>query len=313
MPSISIVTPVYKAETCVKELYEKLVSELEKITPDFEIIMVEDCGKDASWTIIERLAMLDSRLKAIKLSRNFGQHYAISAGLDICNGDWVVVMDCDLQDRPEEIQCLFAKAQEGFDIVCARRGRRKDSFWKKICSLAFVWVFNSLSDLNHDPQVANFRIISRKVVEANKQLREVTRNFSAQLHWLGFTVGYIDVQHGERHSGKSSYSLPKLILLAVNSIVAYSNKPLRFSIAIGSILALMAFLAAAYFLFQKLFFDIAIDGWTSLIVSIWFLGGAIIANLGVIGIYLGRTYDEVKGRPHYIIDKSLNLYIKRVQ
>lgn len=310
MPNISIVTPVYKAETCIEELYEQLVFELEKITTDFEIIMVEDCGGDASWAIIERLAKSDNRLKGIKLSRNFGQHYAISAGLDVCDGDWVVVMDCDLQDRPKEIPRLYAKTQEGFDIVCARRGRRKDSFGKKISSIAFVRVFNSLADLDHDPQVANFRIISRKVVVANKQMREVTRNFPAQLHWLGFKVGYLDVQHGKRHSGKSSYSLAKLLLLAVNSITAYSNKPLRFSMAIGSILALLAFLSASYFLFHKLFFGVAIDGWTSLMVSIWFLGGAIIANLGVIGIYLGRTYDEAKGRPHYIIDKSVNLTIK---
>lgn len=312
MPILSVVTPVYKAETCIEMLYEKLVFELEKITTEFEIVMVEDCGGDASWTIIERLAKMDSRLKAIRLSRNFGQHYAISAGLDACDGDWVVVMDCDLQDRPEEISRLYAKAQEGFDIVCARRCKRKDSFWKKISSITFVRVFNALSDLNHDPRVANFRIISRKVVEANKQLKEVTRNFPAQLHWLGFKVGYIDVQHGERYDGKSSYSLPKLILLAVNSIAAYSNRPLYFSIIIGTFIALMAFLAASYFLFHKLFFGVPIDGWTSLIVSIWFLGGATIANLGVLGIYLGRTYDEAKGRPHYVVDKSLNLSSKRV-
>ena len=144
MPHISVVTPVYKAEGYLEELYERLKSSLEKITGDFEIIMVEDCGPDRSWEIIEGLCKKDGRVKGLALSRNFGQHYAITAGLDHAGGDWVVVMDCDLQDRPEEIPRLYEKAQEGFDIVHARRIRRKDSFFNRLSSSIFYKVFNYL-------------------------------------------------------------------------------------------------------------------------------------------------------------------------
>jgi dolichol-phosphate mannosyltransferase len=305
---ISIISPVYKAADCIEELYRRITDAVKQIeTVDYEIILVEDCGEDGSWEKICELASQDKRLKAIHLSRNFGQHHAISAGLDASSGDWVIVMDCDLQDPPEEIPRLFEKALEGHDIVCARRVKRRDPTWKRCASRFFVAIFNWLSGMSYDPQVANFRIVSRLVVDAYSRMEERTPFFGGHLEWLGFSVGYIDIQHGWRHSGKSSYSLRKLLRLAADVIVAYSNKPLKISIAVGCLLTLFSFGYAVYIICKQLFWGVPVDGWTSLMVSMGFLGGMVIGNLGIIGLYLGKVYDETKRRPHYVVSKKVNL------
>ncbi len=305
---ISFVVPFYKSKATVRLLYEKLCALTTSMNgEEFEFVFIEDCGNDGSWEIIEELALHDSRVKAVQFSRNFGQHYGITAGLEFSSGDWVVVMDCDLQDRPEEIPRLYAKALEGYEVVCARRGRRKDPFWKRCASSLFGRVFSWLSGMQYDQEVAAFRILSRKVVDAYCSMGERLRFFSGQLEWLGFKTGHIDVEHGARHDGKSSYSLRKLINLAVDTIIAYSDKPLRISIKMGFLIAFVSFLNAVYLVFRKLALDIPVEGWTSLMVSLWFLGGIIITNLGIIGIYLGKTFDETKKRPLYIISKMLNI------
>lgn len=307
MAHLSVVIPVYKAESCIDALHESLSAALSSISSDYEIVLVEDRGGDGSWARIMDIARRDPRVKAARLSRNFGQHHAITAGVDLCDGDWVVVMDCDLQDRPEEIPRLYAKALEGYEIVCARRGTRRDSWWKCFTSRLYVSLFNSLSGFQHDPEVTNFRIVSRKVIDVFRGLRESSRNFSAQLHWIGFNVAYVDVSHGERHSGKSSYTFAKLLNLAINSIVSYSNKPLLLFIKLGFSLSLLSFLIAGYYILCKLFFNTPISGWTSLMVSLWFIGGLIIGSLGVLGLYIGKIYEECKARPLYVIDQKINL------
>jgi glycosyltransferase involved in cell wall biosynthesis len=172
MPHISVVIPVYKAEGCLEELYRRLKASLETLTADFEIILVEDCGGDRSWPMILDLARRDARVKGIQFSRNFGQHYGITAGLDHCDGDWVVVMDCDLQDRPEEIPRLYAAALEGYDVVLARRGRRNDPLLKRFTSWLFYKIFSYLADMDYDGETGNFRIVSRKVVQSFRTMRE---------------------------------------------------------------------------------------------------------------------------------------------
>lgn len=305
---ISIVVPFYKSEKTVEKLFEALCALEESIPGELlEFLFIEDCGDDSSWEIIQELAMRDSRLKAIQFSRNFGQHYAITAGLELCSGDWAVVMDCDLQDRPEEIPRLYAKAMEGYDIVCARRGKRKDPLWKRLASRIFVAFFRWLSGMNYDPEVANFRIVSRKVIDAYCSMQEKLRFFGGHLEWLGFPAAFIDVEHGARHEGKSSYSLRKLINLALDTIIAYSDKPLRISVKLGFLIALGSFFYAMYLTFRKFALDIPVAGWTSMMVSLWFLGGIIIANLGIIGIYLGKVFDETKKRPLYVISKRINI------
>ena len=304
MAHISVVIPVYRAEGCLHELYRRLTASLEPITDDFEIMMVEDCGGDRSWDIILELAGRDKRARGIQFSRNFGQHYGITAGLDHCTGDWVVVMDCDLQDRPEEIPRLYAKAQEGYDVVLARRGKRRDQTLKRLASWMFYRTFSYLSGINYDGQVGNFRIISRQVVVNLRLMREKLRFFGGLIDWMGFPTTSIDVQHDMRFEGKSAYTIGKLIKLAGETIIAYSDKLLRMSIKFGFTMLFFAFIFGCYISLRALIYGTAILGWSSLFVSLYFLGGIIIAILGVIGIYLGKTFDEVKKRPLYIIKES---------
>ncbi|MBI2225859.1 MAG: glycosyltransferase family 2 protein, partial [Betaproteobacteria bacterium] len=258
MAHISVVIPVYRAEACLEELYRRLRTVLEPISPDFEIVLVEDCGGDRSWQLIRELARRDSRIKGIQFSRNFGQHYGITAGLDHCDGDWVVVMDCDLQDRPEEIPRLYAKAQEGFDVVFARRGKRSDPPLKRVASWLFYRLFSWLADIDYDGRSGNFCVISRKVVANFRGMREQLRFFGALTNWMGFPTAYVDVQHAERYAGDSTYTFGKLWKLAAGAVVAYSDKPLRLSIRIGFILAACAVLYGIYILARALLYGSAV-------------------------------------------------------
>jgi glycosyltransferase involved in cell wall biosynthesis len=304
MAHISVVTPVYRAEGCLGELYTRLVAALESVTRDFEIVMVEDCGGDRSWEIIGELAAADPRVKGLQFSRNFGQHYGITAGLDHCDGDWVVVMDCDLQDRPEEIPRLYAKAQEGYDVVLALRGKRNHPLHKRLMSRAFYRLLSWLADTEYDSEAGNFRIVSRKVVENFCRMREQLRFFGGLMNWMGFPATAIDVQHDQRREGRSTYTFAKLWRLATETIIAYSDKPLRLSIRFGFLMSLLAFAGAIYILIEALVYGSPVVGWPSLFVSLYFLGGIIISILGIIGIYLGKTYDEAKRRPLYIVTRT---------
>lgn len=299
---ISVVIPVYKAEACLLELYRRLRASLETITTDFEIILVEDCGGDRSWAIIQELAQADPRVKGIQFSRNFGQHYGITAGLDHCSGDWVVVMDCDLQDQPEEIPKLYAKAQEGFEVVLARRGRRQDALLKRLSSRLFYATLNYLADMRYDAEVGNFRIVSCKVAEAYRQMRENLRFFGGMVDWMGFPTASINVDHAERFAGETSYSFAKLWKLGIETIIAYSDKPLRLAIRFGFLLSLGALLYSTRIIYEALQGSYTVLGWSSLMASLYFLGGIIISLLGIIGLYLGKTFDETKRRPLYIVN-----------
>jgi polyisoprenyl-phosphate glycosyltransferase len=301
MAHISVVTPVYQAEGCLEELYRRLVAALSAVTEDFEIVMVEDCGGDRSWEIIQGLARRDPRVKGIQFSRNFGQHYGITAGLDYCDADWIVVMDCDLQDRPEEIPRLYAKAQEGYEVVIASRSESSEIWTKRFSSWLFYKLFSYLADMDYDGRAGNFRMLSRKVVASLRQMREQLRFFGALLTWAGYPTATIYVPHDERHQGRSTYTPGKLWRLASQTIVAYSDKPLRLAIRFGFLISLLAFGYGIYIFLRAWLYGSAITGWASLIVSIYFMGGIVIALLGMLGIYLGKTYDETKKRPLYIV------------
>lgn len=308
MAHLSVIIPVYKAENCLNELYNRLTTSLESITKDYEIILVEDCGGDRSWEIINNLAQKDSRVKGIKFSRNFGQHYGITAGLHHCTGDYAIIMDCDLQDQPEEIPNLYYKIQEGYDVVLAKRHKRKDSVIKRLFSRIFYRIFNYFLDLEYNGQVGNFRIISKKVIDNYKLFEEKLRFFGGMITWMGFNTAVIEVEHAERFAGKSSYNFRKLWNLAIDTIIAFSDKPLRLVISFGFIISAISFFYGAYIIAMALFDHTSVEGWSSLIVSIYFIGGIIIAILGIIGIYLGKTFDETKKRPLYIIDTYTDGY-----
>ena len=305
-PSISVVTPVYLAEACLEELCRRLVAALSALAPDFEIILVEDASPDRSWEVVERIAATDPRCKGIRLSRNFGQHYAITAGLEQASGEWVVVMDCDLQDQPEEIAKLLHAARTGaHDVVFGRRLRRRDSVCKRLSSKAFYAVYNFFTESRFDNTVANFSISRRPVIREFLRLREHNRSFPLFIRWLGFSVGYVEVAHAARFAGETSYTLRKLLQLSAESILSQSNKPLHLSIALGLVLALGAFLVALYFVAKYFVRGIPVTGWTSMMVSLWFLGGVLLANLGILGLYLGRVFNEVKNRPLYVVRQKI--------
>ncbi|MES3032363.1 MAG: glycosyltransferase family 2 protein [Gemmatimonadota bacterium] len=301
-PVISVVIPVYRGAACLHELYRRLVSAIESSVADFEIVLVEDCGPDDSWAGIRQLAASDPRVRGLQFSRNFGQHRAITAGIDAARGDWIVVMDCDLQDRPEEIPRLYeAAVTRGSDIVLARRQRRRDGLVKRATSAAFYSVFRYLTELEYDGSVGNFRIISRQVADSFRGMTEQMRFFGGIVTWLGYRVSSIDVPHDERFAGETSYTWRKLIELAVQTIVAHSDKPLRLAIRFGFLLAFGAMVGGAWVIITALRGGVQVSGWASLMVSVYFLSGVILAFMGILGLYLGRVFDEVKGRPLYVV------------
>jgi glycosyltransferase involved in cell wall biosynthesis len=303
MPLISVVIPVYKAEECMRELYSRLVANLTAISKDYEIVLVEDCGKDRSWELIDEICRNDPKVVGIKLSRNFGQHYALTAGLDLCNAEWTVVMDCDLQDRPEEIVTLYRKALEGFDIVVGRRMLRQDPLFKRATSGLFYLVFSYLSGMAYDGSVGNFRIMSRKVVLSYRQFHERLRFFGALVQWMGFSTASVDISHGERFAGQTSYTYKKLFSLAVDTVIAYSDKPLRIVVGVGFCMSSLSVLGGVFFLIQAIRGTTTVLGWASIVVSLYFIGGIIIGILGILGIYLGKT----KKRPLYLISEARNV------
>jgi len=307
---ISVVVPAYKCEKCVEELYSRLIAVLEKITGSFEIIFVNDASPENDWEIISAICKKDERVRGINFSKNFGQHRAITAGIDFANGDWVVVMDCDLQDEPEEIEKLFSKAIEGYDIVLARRSSRKDNIIRKKFSRMFAKVFMYFTETNVDDTVANFGIYSKKVIESYRELNEQNRNFTLLIQWLGFSPVYVNVEHSKRLKGKSSYTYKKLFNLALDSIISQSNKPLRISIKFGFVMSLISLIYGLFLVIRHYAINIYVQGWTSLMVSLFFLSGLLLANMGLLGLYIGKIFDEAKNRPIYIISELINVHNK---
>ena len=306
-PHISIVSPVYRGEKMVAELVRRNVESVSTITDDYEIILVNDASPDNSWDEIVKQCALNPKVKGINLSRNFGQHYAITAGLSYAKGDWVVVMDCDLQDRPEEIPNLYSKAMEGYDIVYARRAARKDKFFKRLSSSVFHWTFNRLSGMDTDKTIANFGIYKHCVIEEYNKMPERARSFPSLVKYLGFKDTAIDVEHAERAEGKSSYNMYKLFKLSFDVIVSNSNKPLRMAVGLGFGMAAVSFLLALYNLIAKWVGIIQVPGYTTTVFSIWFVGGLLLFVMGILGLYIGKIFDQVKGRQLFIVRDKVNL------
>jgi len=301
---ISVVTPVYGCCQSLEKLYEQLEKVLSIITDKFEIIMVNDASPDNAWEVIKELSLKDSRVMGINLSRNFGQHRAITAGLDYASGDWVMVMDCDLQDKPEEIIKLYRKAQEGYDVVFGRRTMRQDKFLKKLGSKVFHKVYDYFTEAKMDSSTANFSIISQKVVKELRKFREQNRSYPLFVNLVGFKRINIDIEHSKREIGESTYSFKKLMNLAIDSIVSQSNKPLRLSIKFGFILSFFSIFYGVWLILRYFIQEIPVAGWTSVMVSIFFIGGLLFANLGFLGLYIGKVFNETKGRPLYTIQNT---------
>jgi len=304
--SISVVIPVYRAERILPVLCQRLTTSLASLHRPYEVVLVDDRSPDASWEVMRQMVQKYPGIVAVRLSRNFGQHYAITAGLDMVQGEWTVIMDCDLQDQPEEIPHLLEAAERGYDIVLARRRQRSDNQGKRLSSRIFYATFNFLSGYRLDPSVGSFRIMKRNVVEAYRSMRETSRLFGGMIEWLGFNTTYLDVEHAPRYEGKSSYDLRRMMRLALDGMISFSNRPLYLSIGAGLI---MSTLSAGFGLFVVLRYllhpRIGVPGWLSIVTLTTFIGGLILLNLGILGIYVGRIYNQTKGRLLYVVDHVL--------
>lgn len=307
-PYISIISPIYRAEQIATKLVKAIENVVVELTNDYEIILVEDGSPDNSWAVIESIAQNNSKVKVIKLSRNFGQHYAITAGLDYARGEWIVVMDCDLQDRPEEIPKMLAIAQrEGAKVVLGQRLERNDNFLKVWLSRLFYFCLSYLSGTKWDPTVANFGLYHHSVIRSISQLREPIRFFPSMVKWVGFKSINMPVAHAARDEGVSNYNMKKRLKLALDIILANSDKPLRIIVKFGLMTSFLSALVGVFYIVKYLNGSTVVLGFTSLMISIWFVGGMIFMLLGIIGLYIGKIFETAKNRPIYIVEEKINI------
>lgn len=314
--TISVVSPIYKGEKMLDSLVGRNTAVLQQmiadgLISDYEIILVNDASPDNSWEKMKEICAKDTHVKGINLSRNFGQPYAVTAGCSYAIGDWVVIMDCDLQDRPEEIPPLFAKAMEGWDVVLARRVNKQVGFLKKLSSVVFHTAYDWLAGTKSDPSIGNFGIYCKKIIREYVQIPEYVRTFSVLISTLGFKTTTLDVTHAEREEGRSSYSFSKLLRLTYNVMISNSNKPLRLAVSFGFLMSAVAFILAIYNVIAKMFGLIDVPGYTFTIFSIWFVCGIQLIVMGMLGLYIGKIFDQVKGRPSYIIRDTINLHTNK--
>ncbi len=302
-PTISVVIPVYGSPDSLKELSSRLRNSLDSLVESFEVILVNDGSPDNSWDIIKEIAAEDTRFIGLNLSRNFGQHPAITAGLTVARGEWTVVMDCDLQDQPEEIINLYKKALEGFEQVVAVRRNRQDVLLKRMFSKLFMKLLSNLSGQEMNHQVGNFGIYHRKVVNAINAMPEQARTFTLLSKWVGFKRTELEVEHMPRKFGRTSYSFRQLMSLGLTSVISYSDKPLRMTVSIGFGISGLSLLSAFYLVIRHFFWDISVIGWTSLIVAISFMTGVLMATIGIVALYIGRIFEETKHRPLFVISE----------
>jgi dolichol-phosphate mannosyltransferase len=300
---LSVVVPVYLCRECLGTLHGRLTTTLRGLAVPYEIVFVDDASPDDAWPALAELAARDPAVRAYRFSRNFGQHAAITAGLEQCNGAWAVVMDCDLQDPPEEIPRLYRMAQSGFDVVFARRKQKKHSFFRRLAARAFFQAINFFNKTHLDGEYGSFSIISRKVIDAFGRIRDRDRHYLFVLHWLGFRSTHIDYEHAERFAGESSYTLRSLLKHALDGIFFQTTSLLRWIVYLGFWISVAGVLLAAYFVYLYFAYSVY-PGWTSLIVLILLIGGFIIISTGIAGLYIGKIFDQVKGRPLYVITEA---------
>ena len=302
---ISVVVPIYGCPESLRELHQRTSAALRDITPDYEIVLVDDCDHQGSWEIIADIARGDPAVRAYRLSRNFGQHAAITAGLAQCRGRWAVVMDCDLQDPPENIGALYAKALEGYDVVLARRKHKKHSAFRRFAARLYFKIVNVAAKTHLDGEFGSFSIISRKVIDSFLRFQDRDRHYLFILAWLGFRTGAIDYMHAPRHSGRSSYDLRALIRHAINGVFFQTTDLLRWIVYGGFWISFAGFALALYYLYIYIVKSTTPPGFTSLAVLILLIGGFILMSTGVAALYIGKVFDQVKGRPLYVVDKAV--------
>ncbi len=305
MIELSIVVPIYNEQDNLLLLNGRLLAVLEKLSVSHEIIYVNDGSRDNSIKIIKEIALEFPNVKYIDFSRNFGHQIAVTAGLELSAGESIVIIDGDLQDPPELIEELYQKKKEGFEVVYARRKKRKgESVMKKMTASLFYRILKNITSIDIPVDTGDFRIIDRKIVDVLKQMPEYHRYIRGQISWIGFNQSYVEYNRNERNSGETGYSYRKMFRFALDGITSFSDFPLKLATFLGFVVSIVAFVVLLFTLFNRFFTENFVTGWTSIIISILFLGGIQLLSLGIIGEYIGRINTQVKRRPLYIIKET---------
>jgi polyisoprenyl-phosphate glycosyltransferase len=304
---LSIVVPVYNEQAVVQESYRRLKAMLEGQNDNYELIFVNDGSRDATCEILRAICASDPHARLIDFSRNFGHQTAITAGMNFATGDAVVVIDADLQDPPEVIPAMVAKWREGFDVVYGKRAQRKgETLFKRFTSAAFYRVLQKLTDVEIPVDTGDFRLIDRKVCDALKSVKERNRYIRGIISWLGFRQTAVEFVREERFAGETKYPLKKMIRFAFDAITSFSYKPLKLASYFGGAVSLAGFSYMMVVLYLKVFTTSTVTGWASMMAVSLFFNGVVLMMLGIIGEYIGRIYDEAKGRPLYVVRETLN-------
>lgn len=306
---LSIVSPIYKGANIVAELVKQVTTYAQQITDNYEFILIDDGSPDHAWAEIERACTQNPKVKGVKLSRNFGQHYALTAGLAQSKGEWVVVLDGDLQDKPKYIPVLHQKAQEGYAIVFTEKQKRQHAWFRNVAAQAYNQIFRWLNeDINlYNSRQGNYTILHRKVVHAFLDIKDAERHYLMVLRWLGFKQTVITIEQDQRFEGKSSYSLIRLIKFGIGGIVSQSMNLLYVALILGGMLVAGSLLGGLIFLLNLLLTTSGGSNWQwMLLLALFFCTGLILTAIGILGIYIGKTFEQAKQRPLYIIEKQLN-------
>lgn len=303
-PLMSVIIPVYNEEMNIVKLYNRLCQALNGAGIDWEVVYVNDGSRDRSLAILKGLAESDPHVRFLDFSRNFGHQLAITAGIDHARGEWIVIMDGDGQDPPELLPELLAKAREGFEVVYAKRRKRDgENFMKKFTARLFYRLLARITNIEIPVDTGDFRIIHRKIQRILKQMPEQHKYIRGQISWIGFNQTYLEYDRAERMGGETKFTYKKMMRFALDGISSFSTWPLKVATISGFIVSAFAFIMIIYSLYQK-FFGTTEPGWTSLHISVLFIGGIQLIGIGILGEYLGRVSENVKNRPHYIIRES---------
>ncbi len=303
---ISVVIPVYGCPSAVQPMCERLTNTLSGMHVDYEIIMVDDCDGMGSWEEVALAAGGNDHVKAIHLTRNFGQGSAITAGIRQASGSWIITMDCDLQDSPENIPELYNKALEGNDVVFVRRRKRKESFFVKTFAKWYPSLLCWFSEVNFDYDLGTFLIASRRAADHFIASKDRGRDFGVYLMWLGFRHTFVEFEQDNRYAGKSSYTFIKKWKYAIGIMTTYSNRILYVPIWFGAVVSTLSIIYIVYVFVLYFVYKANPEGWSTMAAAIFFFGGLILSTLGIIGIYLGNVFDMSKDRPLYTVQETIN-------
>jgi glycosyltransferase involved in cell wall biosynthesis len=307
---LSIVVPVFNEDESITETVRRLLALQQRLSSelDVELVFVDDGSKDDSLSLLRSIAEKSPSVKVISFSRNFGHQIAITAGIDLCTGDYVAVIDADLQDPPELIEDMYRLAQSGFDLVYGkRRSRAGESAFKKMTAAAFYRVLSYMCEIDIPSNTGDFRLMSRRVVDAFKQLRERHRFVRGMVPWVGFKATPLEYDRAERYAGETKYPFRKMLAFSVNAILSFSKKPLTLASNLGFITILAGMVWGAYMLYLKIFTDIPVPGLTAVLITIVVFSGVQILLIGIVGEYIARIFEEVKERPLYLVAETINL------